>query len=136
MQLFWGVLAGILLIVEVIIPGLVAIWFSISAFIVLFLSFVIKDVNIQVFIFAVLSLILMLLTRKFVNTMLKSNNEKFNAEMKGEIVIISKIISKNKYEVKYKGVIWDAISDENFEIGQEAKIVKFKGNKIIIEKGE
>lgn len=64
--LFWGVAAGIFLIIEVIIPGLISIWMALASFILLFLSFVIKNSVWETIIFLILSLIFMFGTRPFV----------------------------------------------------------------------
>lgn len=135
LPLIWGVLAGLFLILEVLLPGLVSIWFSISAFVLLFLSFYIKAIHIQVLIFSILSISLLVLSRKYLKTYISKDREEFNAELIGETVLVTKIISDNKYEVSYKGIIWSAISNEKFELNDVAKIDSFKGNKIIIKRG-
>lgn len=135
LPLIWGVLAGLFLILEVLLPGLVSIWFSISAFVLLFLSFYIKAIHIQVLIFSILSISLLVLSRKYLKTYIAKDREEFNAELIGETVLVTKIISDNKYEVSYKGIIWSAISNEKFELNDVAKIDSFKGNKIIIKRG-
>ena len=61
--LFWAILSGIMAILEIIIPGLVTIWFALSALIVMFLSNFIGDSLIQFLIFAVLSIIFLIFTR-------------------------------------------------------------------------
>lgn len=133
-SLFWGLLAGSLLIIELIIPALVSIWFAIAAFITMFLALVINSFTTQVVIFILISLVLLVFTKKIVTNFLKPDMDKINKEMLEDNGLVTKIISSNKYEVKFKGVIWTAISNDELTIGDVVKIVGYKGNKVIIKR--
>ena len=82
--LFWAILSGTAAILEIVIPGLVTIWFALSALIVMFLANFIEDSLIQFLIFAVLSVIFLIFTRpvlrKYIESQRKTN---FDASMKG-----------------------------------------------------
>ena len=133
--LFWAILSGITAILEIIIPGLVTIWFALSALIVNF----IEDSLIQFLIFAVLSVIFLIFTRpvlrKYIESQRKTN---FDASMKGTDVKIEKVVdtkqAEKEYEVKFKGSIWTGVSEEILSNGEIVKIKGFKGNKIILER--
>lgn len=135
--LFWGVAAGIFLIIEVIIPGLISIWMALASFILLFLSFVIKNSVWETIIFLILSLIFMFGTRPFV--MRKINNiKKENIDQTVNIHIIDVIDVDSEikeYTIRYKGVLWSALSSDTFIKGDIVKIVSFNGNKANIERG-
>ncbi|MBE3030372.1 NfeD family protein [Sneathia sp. DSM 16631] len=133
-SLFWGLLAGALLIIELIIPALVSIWFAIAAFITMFLALMINSFTTQVVIFILISLVLLVFTKKIVTNFLKPDMDKINKEMLEDNGLVTKIISSNKYEVKFKGVIWTAISNDELNIGDVVKIVGYKGNKVIIKR--
>lgn len=60
--------------------------------------------------------------------------DKINKEMLEDNGLVTKIISSNKYEVKFKGVIWTAISNDELTIGDVVKIVGYKGNKVIVKR--
>ncbi len=134
--LFWGVAAGIFLIIEVIIPGLISIWMALASFILLFLSFVIKNSVWETIIFLILSLIFMFGTRPFV--MRKINNiKKENIDQTVNIHIIDVIDVDSEikeYTIRYKGVLWSALSSDTFIKGDIVKIVSFNGNKANIER--
>ena len=137
--LFWAILSGITAILEIIIPGLVTIWFALSALIVMFLANFIKDSLIQFLIFAVLSVIFLIFTRpvlrRYIELQRKTN---FDASMRGTDVKIEKVVDTKKaekeYEVKFKGSIWTATSEEFFKAGDIVRIKSFEGNKIILER--
>lgn len=133
-SLFWGLLAGALLIIELIIPALVSIWFAIAAFITMFLALVINSFTTQVVIFVLISLVLLVFTKKIVTNFLKPDMDKINKEMLEDNGLVTKIISSNKYEVKFKGVIWTAISNDELNIGDVVKIVGYKGNNVIVKR--
>ena len=137
--LFWAILSGVAAILEIIIPGLVTIWFALSALIVMFLANFIEDSLIQFLIFAVLSVIFLIFTRpvlrKYIELHRKTN---FDSSMKGTDVKIEKVVDTKKtekeYEVKFKGSIWTGVSEEILANGEIVKIKGFKGNKIILER--
>ncbi len=139
--LFWAILSGIMAILEIIIPGLVTIWFALSALIVMFLSNFIGDSLIQFLIFAVLSIIFLIFTRpvlrKYIELQRKTN---FDSSMKGMDVKVERIVDARKaekeYEVKFKGSIWTGVSEEMLSSGEVVKIKGFRGNKIILEKNK
>ena len=139
--LFWAILSGIAAILEIIIPGLVTIWFALSALIVMFLSNFIGDSLIQFLIFAVLSIIFLIFTRpvlrKYIELQRKTN---FDSSMKGMDVKVERVVDARKaekeYEVKFKGSIWTGVSEEMLSSGEVVKIKGFKGNKIILEKNK
>lgn len=134
--LFWGVAAGIFLIIEVIIPGLISIWMALASFILLFLSFAIKNSVWETIIFLILSLIFMFGTRPFV--MREINNiKKENIDQTVNIHIIDVIDVDSEikeYTIRYKGVLWSALSSDTFIKGDIVKIVSFNGNKANIER--
>ena len=139
--LFWAILSGIMAILEIIIQGLVTIWFALSALIVMFLSNFIGDSLIQFLIFAVLSIIFLIFTRpvlrKYIELQRKTN---FDSSMKGMDVKVERVVDARKaekeYEVKFKGSIWTGVSEEMLSSGEVVKIKGFRGNKIILEKNK
>ena len=133
-SLFWGLLAGALLIIELIIPALVSIWFAIAAFITMFLALMINSFTTQVVIFILISLVLLVFTKKIVTNFLKPDMDKINKEMLEDNGLVTKVINSNTYEVKFKGVIWTAMSNDELNIGDVVKIVGYKGNKVIIKR--
>ena len=139
--LFWAILSGIMAILEIIIPGLVTIWFALSALIVMFLSNFIGDSLIQFLIFAVFSIIFLIFTRpvlrKYIELQRKTN---FDSSMKGMDVKVERVVyarkAEKEYEVKFKGSIWTGVSEEMLSSGEVVKIKGFRGNKIILEKNK
>lgn len=134
--LFWGVAAGIFLIIEVIIPGLISIWMALASFILLFLSFAIKNSVWETIIFLILSLIFMFGTRPFVMRKIsKIKKENIDQTVNIHIIDVIDVDSEIKeYTIRYKGVLWSALSSDTFIKGDIVKIVSFNGNKANIER--
>ena len=137
--LFWAILSGIAAILEIIIPGLVTIWFALSGLIVMFLSNFIEDSLIQFLIFAALSVIFLIFTRPILRKYIESHRKTdFNSSMKWTDVKIEKVVDTKKtekeYEVRFKGSIWTGISEEILSNGEIVKIKEFRGNKIVLER--
>lgn len=134
--LFWGVAAGIFLIIEVIIPGLISIWMALASFILLFLSFVIKNSVWETIIFLIFSLIFMFGTRPFVMRKIsKIKKENIDQTVNIHIIDVIDVDSEIKeYTIRYKGVLWSALSSDTFIKGDIVKIVSFNGNKANIER--
>ncbi|WP_068448808.1 NfeD family protein [Caviibacter abscessus] len=130
--LFWGLAAGIFLIIEVIIPGLISIWMALASFILLFISFILKDTNIQILIFLILTCIFIFITRPLVMKKIKSSvEENINIKI---IAVVNTETEIKEYNIRYKGTIWTAISNDVFEVGDIIKIKSFTGNKVNIER--
>ena len=138
---FWAILTSVFALLEIIIPGLITIWLALAALIITIFAGFINNVYIETFIFSILSFVFVLFTRPVLNNYLKKRKKTgFNASMVGTEIKIEKIIntdkSRKEYEVKFKGSIWDAISEDFFKVGDIAVIKDFKGNKIVLAKGK
>lgn len=134
LTVYWGIFASILLIIELIIPTLISIWFALAAFILMFISIFINSLNIQVCLFLMISTILLFSTKKIVKKFIIPSKDAYNSEMIGELVCVTKILQNNTYEVKFKGIIWNAISNDSLNINDIVKIIGYSGNKIIVKK--
>lgn len=117
-------------IIELLTLSLISVWFMLAALLVVVLSLFITNVYTQFLIFAILSLILFISTRNVAKKYL--NKRYFDSSLAGtEVEIIKK--EKENYIVKFKGVLYEALSKKDRKIGSVAVIKEFKGNKIVLE---
>ena len=128
--LFWGLVAAGFGLLEIIIPGLVTIWLSLAAVVVMLLTKFINDWRIETAIWAILSIVFILLTRPFIRKYIDKDKVKVTKTI---LKIENKIDSKT-YEVRYKGGIWTAICNEDLDVGDEVELDGFEGNKIIVSR--
>lgn len=134
----WLVIVVLLAIIEFATVNLVSVWFILSGFIAMLVSLITDNFFIQFGVFAVLGLILMILTKPFLNRMVKERNEKINLErVVGMEGIVTEEIKKNIVgEVKVDGKRWSAIADETIPIETIVKINGIDGVKLVVENVE
>ena len=134
--IFWLVLVIILSFVEVATVNLVSIWFVASGIVAMILSFFIEDIAIVSTIFAILGIVLLIITRPIVNKLKSKDNVKTNLDrIIGEDAIVTQDIVKNEVgEVKVDGKRWSAISKNTCLKGDIVKILRIDGVKLVVEK--
>lgn len=136
--IFWLVLVIILSVIEIATVSLVFIWFVASGIVVMILSFFIGDIAIQSTIFALLGILLLLVTRPIVAKLKSKDNAKTNLDrIIGEEAIVTEDITKNNVvEVKVDGKRWSAISKNKCLKGDTVKVLRIDGVKLIVKKEE
>lgn len=136
--LFWLVLVIVLSIIEIATVNLLTIWFVISGIVAMILSFFIEDVAVVSTIFAILGIILLLITRPIVKKFTKTKDENINlGRVIGKTGIVTEEIKKNQVgEVKVDGKRWSAVSNKKIEVGSEVIIDAIEGVKLIVRKGD
>lgn len=136
--MFWAIATAVFAILEIVIPGLVTIWLALAALIVTVFAGFINNPTVEFVIFAVFSLIFVIFTRPVLRKYIQKTDKNFSSQMKGSEIKIEKVVntdkSKKEYEVKFKGSIWTATSEEFFKAGDIVRIKSFEGNKIILER--
>jgi membrane protein implicated in regulation of membrane protease activity len=137
MWIVWLVIAVVFLIVETLTVEIVSIWFTAASIVSMILSLCNLDLPWQIGAFAVVSILLIVFTRPLVTKYLQTNESKTNVEsLIGNIATVTKdILPNDRGEVKVKGQYWLAISSDNKEIKQNAKvsILAIEGAKLIVK---
>jgi membrane protein implicated in regulation of membrane protease activity len=137
--IFWGVLAAVFLGAELMTTGLVSIWFCIGAVVTMLAARGGASVIVQFVVFAVISGALLVLTRPFVNKVLRLKKEATNLDrIIGETAVVTEEINYHKGTgaVKVDGKTWTAVSDEKERTipkDTEVKILKIEGVKVIVK---
>jgi hypothetical protein len=132
--MFWAIVTVTMAILEIIIPGLVTIWFACAGLVLVLISEMVKNSTVEFFIFAVTALLLVIFTRPALKRWIEVRKKAYEGE--GSETVIENITKDGKYEVKFKGVLWTAISPYIFVKGEKVIIDGFEGNKIILKKKE
>ena len=137
MMYFWLGIIIVLGFLEAITINLVSIWFIISGFIALVLSFFVDSFVIQFGVFVVLGIILMITTRDILTRKLV-HNEKTNLDrVIGKMGIVTEEIKKHEVgEVKVLGKKWSAVSNKSFVKGDKVKVLKINGVKLEVDSWE
>lgn len=136
--LMWTIVLVIAIIVEAITIDLVSIWFGIGAIVALIGEAFGLSHMIQVFLFAIVSAICILITRPLAKKYLRGNIVKTNYDRAiGKHCLVTETITADtKGEVKVLGTLWSATSlnNEVIETGQYAEVVSFEGAHVVVKK--
>ena len=137
----WLAVFVITVCVEAATQDFVSIWFAMGSLIALAICYF-APFYVEIIVFAVISLVSLILTRPLVKKLMDRNERYTNTdEFVGKRTILEKRVSKfNAGEVKINGIIYSAILPEaetaDIEQGTVVEIVALKGNKIIVRKTE
>ena len=134
----WAVLMIAFVIVELITPQLVCIWFAVGSLGALIAAACDAKLWLQILIFLVISAIMIIVSRplyrKFIKTKLVPTN---SDRVIGETAVVTESIDniQAKGSVKVQGQLWTARS-ENGEIipeGSHVTVIRIEGVKLIVK---
>ncbi len=138
-ELIWFIIGLVLLLLELVMPGFVIFFFGVGAWITALLClFADPGINVQVIVFAVTSVLALLIFRKMIqNKFIYSKDDRSDAvedEFTGkEAVAMGDFGSDRRGKVEFKGAPWDAESESDIKAGQTVIIIEKENFKLIVE---
>ncbi len=138
-ELFWFILGLVLLLLELVIPGFVIIFFGIGAWATALLCLVANPgFNLQAIVFAVTSVLSLIALRKMLQKRYFYTDSKLSEKVEDEFtgreaVALSDILPGKTGRVEFKGTTWKAESDIEILEGQTVIIRKIDNVKLIVE---
>lgn len=136
--MIWVIAAVVFSILEAITLGLTSLWFAMAAVVSLIAALLGAPFFVQVILFAVSSVLFLMVTKPLAKDLLKIGGERTNADsLIGERgLVTTEIMPFSMGQVKVKGQIWSALADDGEPIGvSETVIVKsIEGVKLIVTK--
>lgn len=141
MPVFWLVAAIIFGVSEALTVGLVTIWFAGGALVALAAALLGAGIPVQIVLFFVVSIGLLVSTRKVFVQKLKTGKAKTNIDalIGEEAMVLTEIKPFAPGSVKLKGQEWTAVTkDENLSIasGEIVKVVAIEGVKAVVKPQE
>lgn len=137
MAVVWLIIMIIFLAIEASTVGLTCIWFAAGSLVALLLALFNVPVIAQIIVFLIVSICLLVFTRKIFVEKLKTGKVDTNADaLIGEMgEVISKIEPLHMGQVRAKGQVWSAICKEDIVIdeGVTVKIRAIEGVKLIVK---
>lgn len=135
----WLIVAGFFFILEIITEGFLVFWFGIGAIAALGVSFIPGTNTIaQIATFVILSIILVLSTRKLTDKIKPKEVATNVYTILGKKAVVSQAIDnfKGTGQIKIDGDMWSAKSDndEPIEAGSSVEILSIDGVKAIVKK--
>ncbi len=137
--LYWLYLGIALIVLEVMTPGLVSLFFGLSALTVALLSWLIPamGLGLQWFAFSVFSVLYILLLRKSLKKVFsgdKEVSESLNDEFSGKLaVVVEKIEPLKPGRVEFCGSTWTAESGAEVSAGASVRILGKKNLTLKVE---
>ena len=122
---FWVAITIICVVVESLTLSLTTIWFGISAFLMVFLAFTPLPFVAQLFIFVVISMVLLIFTRPVIKQKLNQKKIATNYErVIGQLAVVTKkITALEKGSVKINGMEWTAAVKEDITLEEGSKCI-------------
>ena len=137
--MYWLVAAAVFVVIEIMTMGLTTIWFAGGALVGAVMAAVSLPLWSQIIAFAVISVILLILTRPWALKYVNRRTIKTNVDsLIGQTGLVTQDIDNlnAKGQVKVRGQIWTArsISDEvKLHEGQKVSIESISGVKVIVK---
>lgn len=123
----WTIIGFVLFVLEFVLPGLILFFFAVGAWVTAILClFIDLSINEQLIIFAVSSIVSVLLLRKSLSKILeqrKQRSELLEDEFLGKTALAETSISPHENgKVEFKGTIWQAASEDVIAKGETVVI--------------
>jgi inner membrane protein len=138
-EMIWFILGLVLFLLELVVPGFVIFFFGVGAWITALVCLIANPgINLQVIIFAVVSVLALAGLRKMIQKKFfysKDNRaEAVEDEFTGkEATAIADFGSDRKGKVEFKGTTWKAESGSDIKAGQTVIIIEKDSFKLIVE---
>jgi len=142
MWILWLIIAGFFFILEMVTSGFLVCWLGVGALLSMILSFFVDSVIAQVTVFAISSIVMIVLTKPLVKKFIEKETVPMNKDGligKEGIVIETIDTVKAQGQVKLMGEVWSAKSfDEGKVIEKDTKVIvkEITGVKLVVEESE
>lgn len=135
----WMAAALVFLIIEIGVPGLVFVCFAVgSVGAAIYAEMRPAEYLIQIGIFAVITIVLVPMTRKFAKKISLESAPGSNVDaLVGQPAIVVKAIDpvEDVGQVRIQGEVWSATADAAMPHGAKVTVTGVKGNRLIVRRG-
>jgi membrane protein implicated in regulation of membrane protease activity len=136
--MIWVIAAVVFSIIEAITLGLTSLWFALAALVALIAALLGAPFFIQVILFAVASVLFLIVTKPLAKDLLKIGGERTNVDaLIGERALVTTDIRPfSMGQVKVNGQFWSALAEdgEPLNINETVIIQSIEGVKLIVKK--
>jgi len=134
--IIWVTIGIICIIIEIFTPGFLFLSFGVGAIITGLVALIIPSIAFQILTFAIITLIVFLLSKKFSKKLISTDYEETNVKaLVGKTgKVVREIPVNEKGYVKIGGEEWAAVSKDNKKIKKDARVIvnDIEGNKVIV----
>jgi membrane protein implicated in regulation of membrane protease activity len=138
-EMIWFIIGLILFVLELVVPGFVIFFFGVGAWITALVCLITNpNINLQIIIFAVTSVLSILALRKLIQKKFfyskEGRSEAVEDEFTGkEAVAVKDFGADKKGKVEFKGTSWQAESESEIKAGQTVIIIEKENFKLFVE---
>jgi membrane protein implicated in regulation of membrane protease activity len=128
-QVIWFLIGLVLLVLELVLPGLIIMFFGLGAWITsLCIILFHPGINLQLIIFIVTSILSLVLLRRYIKTKFfdedRAKSSALDDDFIGKTAIADEFLKPGiAGRISFKGTTWNAISDVEIEAGEQVKIL-------------
>ena len=137
----WLIFSGVCFILEIATEGFLVCWLGVGGLCAMGLSFIFTEaIVLQFIVMAIVSIILILCTKKFTKKMSSKDNIPTNVyTILGKRATVSQSIDnlKSQGQIKIDGDVWSARNEDGDEIiaeGDTVEIIRIDGVKAMVRK--
>ncbi len=135
--IFWTIACVVFLIIEGLTMGLTTIWFSAGALVAIIVAFCGAGIEIQFAAFLMVSILLLIFTRKIFVNKLRTGSVKTNLDalIGTKALITSEIKAFEVGKIMLNGQEWSAICEnrgDSIPVGEEVEVIRIEGVKAIV----
>ena len=131
----WVFIAIMFILLELILSTFSLIWLGIGAIIAGVLNYFGFDIYFQFCAFVVVSLVLILFSRKFALKITPEPSKKTTSDrLVGEKGVIVRKLNDGEGIIKVLGEEWSAFVPDDADVGDKVKVVSIKSIKLVTEK--
>lgn len=134
----WLIIAGFFFILEIFTEGFLLCWFGVGSIVALGSSFLFPNIYLQMTIFLIVSVILILSTRKLTDKIKPKESSTNVYTILGKKATVSQAIDsiKGQGQIKIDGDLWSAKSnsDEIILEGSTVEVLDIDGVKAVVKK--
>jgi membrane protein implicated in regulation of membrane protease activity len=132
-ELLWFLIGLVLFLLELVVPGFIIFFFGLGAWVTALVCLIIpsaKDMtNLQIIIFAVVSILSLVVLRKIIQKKFFYSKDSISEAVEDEFtgkegIAISDFGKDKKGKVEFKGTRWNAESESDIKEGQAVIVIK------------
>ena len=138
-ELVWFIIGLLLFLLELVLPGFVIFFFGVGAWLTALLCLIANPgINLQAIVFAVTSVLSLLLLRKMIQKKFFYSKDELSKEVEDEFtgkeaLALTDLEPGKNGRVEFKGTTWKAESTSDIHEGQRVIIKSKESFKLIVE---
>ena len=135
---FWWIVAGLLLLAEMAMPGIFMLWLAMAAALTAILDLVFHFTGVQeIFCFAILALLCVLASWRFVMNSRHSKTDSPHLNQRhhglvGRSFVLDRAIVNGRGKIEVEDTLWD-VDGPDMAVGARVKVTGVQGRRLVVE---